>query len=141
MVVSKFRKKKEKKETEPQVLLAFLHFSDPPENTNLTTTANISATPRNSNVTFTCSSEGNPPPREYRFYHEGTFLGNSSSGSFHTHVTESGIYFCVPVNKAGEGEKRSVAITVVGECNVSCSSYLREIRNSLHQMCRPGLTL
>ena len=70
---------------------------------------------RNSNVTFTCTSEGNPPPHEYRFFHEDTLLGNSSSGMFHTKVTKSGLYSCVPVNKAGEGQKRSVNITVVGE--------------------------
>ena len=122
--------------------LLFFTISDPPENTNLTTTANTSATLKNSNVTFTCTSGGSPPPHEYRFYHEGTFLGiNSSSGTFQTHVTESGLYFCVPVNRAGEGERGSVAITVVGECNVSCSSYLREIRTWPHQKCRPGLTL
>ena len=34
---------------------------------------------------------------------------------FHTKVTKSGLYSCVPVNKAGEGQKRSVTINVVGE--------------------------
>ena len=98
-----------------------IHFSiiytDPPENTNLTTIANTSATLRNSNVTFTCTAEGSPPPHEYRFYHKGTFLGNSSSGTFQTHVTKSGlsVFSCVPVNKAGLGENRSVTIDVVGE--------------------------
>ena len=122
-------------------MIFFTIISDPPENTKLTTTANTSATLKNSNVTFTCTAEGSPPPHEYRFYHEGTFLGSSSSGTFQTQVAESGIYFCVPVNRAGEGERGSVAITVVGECNVSCSSYLREIRTWPHQKCRPGLTL
>ena len=107
-------------------MLCFV-ISDPPENTKLTTTANTSATLRNSNVTFTCTSEGNPPPHEYRFYHEGTFLGNSSSGTFQTQVTESGIYSCVPVNKVGEGEKGSVTINVVGKWSVSCATYLLEI--------------
>ena len=90
-------------------------YTDPPENTKLTTTANTSATLKNSNVTFTCSSEGSPPPHEYRFYHKGNFLGNSSSGTFQTHVTQSGLYFCVPVNKVGVGENKSVTIKVVGE--------------------------
>ena len=95
--------------------MLFFIISDPPENTNLTTTANTSATLKNSNVAFTCTSEANPPPREYRFYHEGTFLGNSRSGTFQTHVTQSGLYSCVPVNKVGVGENRSVTINVVGE--------------------------
>ena len=110
-------------------MLLFI-ISDPPENTKLTTTANTSATLRNSNVTFTCTAEGSPPPHEYRFYHEGTSLGNSSSGTFQTHVNESGLYSCVPMNKAGDGEKGSVSITVVGEWSVSCATYLLEILNS-----------
>ena len=97
-------------------ICTFLCFiiSDPPENTNLTTTANTSATLKNSNVTFTCTAEGSPSP-DYRFFHDDTLLGNSSSGTFQTLVTKSGLYSCVPVNKAGEGQKRSVTITVVGE--------------------------
>ena len=79
------------------------------------TTANTSATLRNSNVTFTCTAEGNPPPHEYRFYHKGNRLGNSSSGTFQTYINESGLYSCVPKNKIGDGEKGSVNITVVGE--------------------------
>ena len=96
-----------------------IHFSiiytDPPENTKLTTTANTSATLKNSNVTFTCTAEGSPPPHEYRFYHKGTFLGSSSSGTFQTQVTKSGLYSCIPVNKAGVGENKSITINVVGE--------------------------
>ena len=92
-------------------------FSDPPENTKLTTTANTSATLKNSNVTFTCSAEGIPPPHEYRFYHEGTFLGNSSSGTFQTRITQSGlsVFSCAPLNKAGVGGHKSITINVVGE--------------------------
>ena len=97
------------------VCLLFFIIPDPPENTNLTTTANTSATLKNSNVTFACTSEGSPPPHEYRFYHKGNFLGSSSSGTFQTLVTQSGLYSCVPVNTVGVGENRSVTINVVGE--------------------------
>ena len=135
--------KKRNGTSSPELLVYLLFFttSDPPENTNLTTTAIINSTLRNSNVRFICTAEGSPPPHEYRFYHKGTFLGSSSSGTFQTQVTKSGLYSCVPVNKAGEGEKGSVNITIVGKSSVSCSSYLQEIRNWPHQMCRPGLTL
>ena len=101
--------------------MIFFTISDPPENTNLTTTANTSATLKNSNVTFTCTAEGSPPPHEYRFYHKGTFLGSSSSGTFQTQVTKSGlsVFSCVPLNKylneSRVGENRSVTINVVGE--------------------------
>ena len=133
MILPKFRKKERNGTSSSELLLYLLFFtiSDPPENTKLPTTANINATLKNSNVTFTCTAEGNPPPHEYRFYREGTFLGNSSSGTFQSQVTKSGIYSCVPVNKAGEGEKGSVNITIAGKSSVSCSSYLREIRNCL----------
>ena len=109
--------KKEIKKRNLKFYLLFFTISDPPENTNLTTTANTSATLKNSNVTFTCTAEGSPPPHEYRFYHKGTLLGNSSSGTFQTHLTKSGlsVFSCVPVNKAGVGENKSVTINVVGE--------------------------
>ena len=97
--------------------MPFFIIPDPPENTELTTSANTSATLKNSNVTFTCTAEGSPPIPEYRFYHMGTFLGSSSSGTFQTQVTESGlsVFSCVPLNKAGVGEHKSVTINIVGE--------------------------
>ena len=112
----KERKKERKKWNLKFYLLLFI-ISDPPGNTKLTTTANTSATLKNSNVTFTCTAEGSPPPHEYRFYHEGNFLGSSSSGTFQTQVTKSGlsVFSCVPVNKVGVGENKSVTINVVGE--------------------------
>ena len=88
---------------------------DAPENTSLTTTANTSVTLKNTVVNFTCTSEGNPPPHNYRFYHEMTFLGNSSSGTFQTIMLQSGLYSCVPVNKVGPGDKGDISITVLGK--------------------------
>ena len=63
-----------------------------------------------------CTSEGSPPPHEYRFYFKAAhnYLGNSSSGFFQTQVTESGFYFCAPINKVGFGDKDGLIITVVG---------------------------
>ena len=51
------------------------------------------------------------------FYHEGTLLGISSSGTFQTQLTKSGlsVFSCVPHNKVGVGENKSVTINVVGE--------------------------
>lgn len=96
-------------------IIWFLLISDPPESTSLNTSANVSATIKNSSVTFMCTAEGNPAPHEYRFYHDNTYLGKSSSGNFQTKVTEGGLYFCVPFNKAGEGRKASVHINIAGE--------------------------
>ena len=98
--------------------------TDKAENTNLITTANVSATLKNSVENFTCTSKGNPPPREYKFYHKGIYLGKSSSGFFQIQVSESGLYSCVPVNEVGDGEKGEVDITVVGKCKAVCYNLL-----------------
>ena len=83
--------------------------------------ANKSAIVRGSVVSFTCASDAVPPPHEYKFYYEQTFLGKSSSGLFQTQVFKSGLYSCVPVNKAGFGDNDTVLITVVGKLPSICS--------------------
>ena len=98
----------------------FISFTDKATNTNLTTAANTSAILKDSVVNFTCTSKGNPPPREYKFYHKGIYLGNSCSGFFQIQVSEGGLYSCVPVNEVGDGEEGVVDINLVGKCEGIC---------------------
>ena len=99
----------------------FPSSKDSPENTTLSTMANKSAIVRGSVVSFTCASDAVPPPHQYKFYYEQTFLGKNSSGLFQTQVSKSGLYSCVPVNKAGFGDNGTVLITVVGKLPSICS--------------------
>ena len=43
------------------------------------------------------------------------YLGSNASGFYYLQISESGIYSCSPVSKAGVGESATVNLTVVGK--------------------------
>ena len=68
-------------------------------------------------VVFSCSAKGNPPITYYKLLHNGKEIDKSSSGKYiitevrHKH---NGTYCCIPINKAGLGENKTVALKVQG---------------------------
>jgi len=55
-----------------------------------------------------------PPAHEYLFFHNQVLLGRNVSGFYHLQISNSGVYSCTPVNRAGIGESAAVNLTVVG---------------------------
>ena len=75
-------------------------------------------------VTFTCSAKGNPPIDDYKFLHNGKEIHKSSNGKYfisEVRLKNSGMYCCIPVNKAGLGENKTVVLNVKGQL---ASDYL-----------------
>ena len=94
-----------------------MFFSDKPSNTKLSVDVlNTSAVVIGSSVVFNCTTDSHPAPQEYRFLHNEQLLGSNTSGIYHLQISNSGVYRCVPINKAGEGESAVLNITVFGEC-------------------------
>ena len=91
--------------------------SDKPSNTNLSVDVlNTSAVLIGSPIVFNCTTDSHPAAHEYRFVLEEELLGSSSSGIYHAQISSSGVYRCVPINRAGEGESATINITIFGEC-------------------------
>lgn len=105
-------------------------FAVKPENTQLSVgSLNTSAVLLGSTVTFNCSTSSYPSPHVYWFYHNEVFIGSNVSGFYNLKMSRSGVYSCLPVNRAGVGETATVNnLTVVGKLlyctsNLSCGGY------------------
>ena len=105
--------------------LMIFPFAVKPENTQLSVgSLNTSAVLLGSTVTFNCSTSSYPSPHVYWFYHNEVFIGSNVSGFYNLKMSRSGVYSCLPVNRAGVGETATVNLTVVGKllyctCNLS----------------------
>ena len=51
------------------------------------------------------------------------FIGSNVSGFYNLKMSRSGVYSCLPVNRAGVGETATVNLTVVGKL-LYCTSNL-----------------
>ena len=96
--------------------LMIFSFAVKPENTQLSVgSLNTSAVLLGSTVTFNCSTSSYPSPHVYWFYHNEVFIGSNVSGFYNLKMSGSGVYSCLPVNRAGVGETATVNLTVVGK--------------------------
>ena len=96
--------------------LMIFPFAVKPENTQLSVgSLNTSAVLLGSTVTFNCSTSSFPSPHVYWFYHNEVFIGSNVSGFYNLTMSRSGVYSCLPVNRAGVGETATVNLTVVGK--------------------------
>ena len=89
-------------------ILRILLFLDRPRNTALTVTPlKLSL---NTNIELTCTADGMPSTRNYRFYVNGKLIGNKTDGKLTVNVSPSncvnytGEYKCVPESAIGDGE-------------------------------------
>ena len=104
--------------------LTIFRFAVKPENTQLSVgSLNTSAVLLGSTVTFNCSTSSYPSPHVYWFYHNEVFIGSNVSGFYNLKMSRSGVYSCLPVNRAGVGETATVNLTVVGKL-LYCTSNL-----------------
>ena len=67
-------------------------------------------------MTLNCTTDASPEA-EYHLYFNGASIGNSSSGVFNVTVVSDGVYTCVPINTAGNGDNATVNVTAVGKYN------------------------
>ena len=104
--------------------LMIFPFAVKPENTHLSVgSLNTSAVLLGSTVTFNCSTSSYPSPHVYWFYHNEMFIGSNVSGFYNLKMSRSGVYSCLPVNRAGVGKTAAVNLTVVGKL-LCCTSNL-----------------
>ena len=104
--------------------LMIFPFAVKPENTQLSVgSLNTCAVLLGSTVTFNCSTSSYPSPHVYWFYHNQAFIGSNVSGFYNLKMSRSGVYSCLPVNRAGVGETATVNLTVVGKL-LDCTSNL-----------------
>ena len=95
----------------------YLLTTDPPTNTSLTINPSNTTVLNGTEVTFNCTTDANPAASNYKFFHNGSHLGSSSSGVYSRNISKDGEYSCVPENMAGVGDSATVVITVVGNYN------------------------
>lgn len=90
---------------------------DTPSSTSLTTDKLNAVVIGNGRIVLTCLTDANPPPRQYRFYHNGVYFQTSLKGK---HVipkakySDAGTYLCAPLNSLGFGTNGSVNVSVYG---------------------------
>ena len=68
-------------------------------------------------VIFTCSAKGNPPITYYKFLHNGKEIDRSLTGKYiikDVKRKNNGTYSCIPINRAGLGENKTVLLNVKG---------------------------
>lgn len=94
----------------------YIHVSVKPENSKLSVDiSNTSAVLLGSTIVFNCSTWSHPPAHDFLFYRNQLYLGSNASGFYYLQISESGIYSCSPVSKAGVGESATVNLMVVGK--------------------------
>ncbi|XP_028412705.1 hemicentin-1-like isoform X2 [Dendronephthya gigantea] len=67
-------------------------------------------------VRLTCSAKGNPPITYYKLLHNGKEIAKSSSGKYvieEVKFENNGTYSCIPINKAGQGENKTLVLYVL----------------------------
>ena len=110
-------------------ILNTFHLSDPPEGTNLTTSAASNTAVEGDQVTFTCRVTGTKPAVDkYKLYFKNTPIAENSKGTYQINSVKrsnQGTYKCVPHNAAGDGEEATVTLTVNGKLWIKCYSYLK----------------
>ena len=88
-------------------LFSFLLFLDLPKDTVFTVTPSKLAL--NTNLQLSCTADGVPSTRNYRFYVNGVMIGNKTNGQLTIIVSPSncvnysGEYKCVPESTIGDG--------------------------------------
>jgi hypothetical protein len=89
-------------------------ISDKPYLTNLTSTVSNACV--NDSVSLQCTTNGNPPAQEYRFYLNDQLVHTSISGDYQLNVPQAGnnTYKCEPKNTVGSGQNASVTISTKG---------------------------
>ena len=91
--------------------LRFLAFLDRPRNTAFAVTPSKLAL--NTNIQLSCTADGIPSTRNYRFYVNGKLIGNKTDGKLTVNVSPSncvnytGGYKCVPESTIGDGEMKT----------------------------------
>ena len=69
-------------------------------------------------IVITCSALARPAVSEYRIYHAGVLVSNSTSGTYNiSRVTpeHNGTYTCVPRNSLGEGTSASLSLAFISK--------------------------
>ena len=91
--------------------LRYLLFSDLPKDTVFTVTPSKLAL--NTNLQLSCTADGVPSTRNYRFYVNGEMIGNNTNGQLTVNVSPlncvnyTGEYKCVPESTIGDGVVRT----------------------------------
>ena len=69
-------------------------------------------------MTLTCSSDANPPVKNYTWFKEG---GASPVGSGHSYSPPQSVsYYCVAQNEYGSQKSAAVTVTVKGVTGIKC---------------------
>uniref|UniRef100_A0A3B4BZ13 Ig-like domain-containing protein n=1 Tax=Pygocentrus nattereri TaxID=42514 RepID=A0A3B4BZ13_PYGNA len=103
------------------IIIFILSVSDPPKSVSVSISPSGEIV-EGSSVTLTCSSDGNPPVKNYTWFKEG---GPSSVRSGHSYSPlQSGSYYCKAQNQHGAQRSDLVPVDLNGETQDFCVKFL-----------------
>uniref|UniRef100_A0A3B4EDB3 Ig-like domain-containing protein n=1 Tax=Pygocentrus nattereri TaxID=42514 RepID=A0A3B4EDB3_PYGNA len=95
------------------IYFLFLSVLDPPKNVSVSISPSGEIV-EGSSVTLTCSSDGNPPEKNYTWFKEGgtSPVGSGQNYSFSLNPRSDGLYYCEAQNEYGSLRSASVPVVL-----------------------------